>query len=711
MRPSNHGLRSGVFALVLALAAGIAPCAAADKSIPPSRAAEEATLKVSGVGLLRDRELRRSLLLLLGNQRGPTFDANAIEDASVMLVSALGEEGYQRPVVEIQATLTDGTLKRHVFDASFETSLPRPLEVRMVEFRVTPGIRWYVDSVAFTGLRALPVKAARPFFRSEAMLFVLAKQNAYSPSHVENAAGKLLGELRRLGYAEAVVRVETTKIDELSGAVALLVAVEEGALWKVGAVGFDGANAEPVSLPAAERWIGQTWSPALQEDLRNAVARAFYEKGYPDVVVRLVSAAGAMKHGQKAVTISVRIKTGVPVKIGEIRFVGNAITRDSMLRRAVQMQPGQPLNPIELAGVRYRISRLGVFDTVDLGYEPADGRVRDPVFTLKESERYEASLLMGYGSYEQLRGGIELRQRNLFGRAHQSRLLLVQSMKSASGDYTYSVPELFGELIDGAAKVFAFQRKEVAFLRQEFGASFTLKRRIPWLRAEGTLGYTVQALRDKNNTLATQAIDKEQMNVASVDVGLSSDHRDNPMRPRNGFRWFSQLELASRNLGGVAEYQRLELGAAYHTPLGDGRWIHMGCTHGVIAALGSTDATVPVNKLFFPGGDNSIRGYQKGEAAPRGTDGLFLGAKSYLILNVEVEQALTADWSVVALVDALGSAAQLKDYPFSKKLYSAGLGVRYQTLIGPIRAEYGRNINPRLGDPKGTLLISIGYPF
>jgi len=38
-------------------------------------------LKVSGVGFLRDRELRRSLLLLLGSQRGATFDANAIEDA------------------------------------------------------------------------------------------------------------------------------------------------------------------------------------------------------------------------------------------------------------------------------------------------------------------------------------------------------------------------------------------------------------------------------------------------------------------------------------------------------------------------------------------------------------------------------------------------------------------------------------------------------
>jgi outer membrane protein insertion porin family len=382
-----------------------------------------------------------------------------------------------------------------------------------------------------------------------------------------------------------------------------------------------------------------------------------------------------------------------------------------VLRRSVPLPPGDPLNPLALANARYRISRLGVFDTVDLRYDPTDGVVRDPVFTLKESQRYEASLLFGYGSYEQVRGGIELRQLNVFGRAHQSLLQLVQSMKSTTGEYTYSVPELFGESIDGAARLFALQRQEVAFRRQEFGVSFTLQRPIAWLRAEGTVGYTFQALRNQDNELATQATDKAQVNVASVDFGLTGDHRDNPLRPRRGYRWFTQLEVATRNLGGVAEYQRLEFGAAYHTPWGEGHWIHVGVTHGVITTLGTTDATLPVNKRFFPGGDNSIRGYQKGEAAPRGADGLFIGAKSYLLLNFDLEQALPPNWSVVALVDALGSAVQLRDYPFAERLYTAGLGLRYQTLIGPIRVEYGHNLNPRPGDPRGTWQFSIGYPF
>jgi outer membrane protein assembly complex protein YaeT len=695
----------------LALAVAAAFRGVLGASTPSPLAAEPATLKVSGVGLWRDLELRRSLILLLGAQRGATLDANAIEDATVMLFSALGEEGYQKPVVEIEATSADGTVQRLTIDARLETAVPRPFAARAVEFRVKPGARWHVDAVEISGLTVLPLKTARAFFRMDSMLFVLAKTNAYSPARVESAAGALLGELLRRGYAEAVVHADAAKIDEKTGAVALHVAVAEGARWQVAALRFEGTDAATAVLPATTDWIGRVWSATARANLQEAIRRAYYQKGYPDVVVRILAEPGAVQDGVKPVMVTAQIRPGVQVKIGQVRFEGNAITRESVLRRSAQVQADELFDPLALANARYRISRLGVFDQVDLRYEPVDGTVRDPVFTLKETQRDEASLLFGYGSYEQVRGGIEFRQVNLWGLAHQSRILLVQSMKSTSGDYTYSVPELFGESIDGAARLFALQRQEVAFQRQEYGASFTLKRPIPWLRAEGTAGYTFQVLRDNKNELATQATDPTQMNVASIDGGLTGDHRDNPLRPRRGYRWFTQIELAARSLGGTAEYQRLELGASYHTPWGEGHWVHLGVTHGVITTLGTTDATLPVNKRFFPGGDNSIRGYQNGEATPRGADGLFVGAKSYVLINSELEQALTPNWSVVAFVDALGTAAQLKDYPFSERLYTAGLGVRYQTLIGPIRMEYGHNLNPRPGDPRGTWQISIGYPF
>ena len=103
---------------------------------------------------------------------------------------------------------------------------------------------------------------------------------------------------------------------------------------------------------------------------------------------------------------------------------------------------------------------------------------------------------------------------------------------------------------------------------------------------------------------------------------------------------------------------------------------------------------------------------QTDEAAPRDpVTGEYVGAKTYTQLNLEFEQALTRKWTVVAFFDAVGTAIQLEDYPFSEKLYSSGLCVLYNTVIGPVRLEYGHNLNPRPLDPSGTLLFSIGYPF
>ncbi len=61
--------------------------------------------------------------------------------------------------------------------------------------------------------------------------------------------------------------------------------------------------------------------------------------------------------------------------------------------------------------------------------------------------------------------------------------------------------------------------------------------------------------------------------------------------------------------------------------------------------------------------------------------------------------------------DSLGEAVDLADYPFDTTLFSVGAGLRYQSIIGPVRLEYGYNLNPRPDDPSGTLLFSLGFPF
>lgn len=679
-------------------------------ALRPLAAAE---IEVSGLGWFGSRETQRTLRLLIGAQADQALGAPAIEDAALILFHQLADTGYLKPTVTAEIERTDGTTFTHEIHADLSTPLPRPLEAAKVRFKVERGTRYLTTELKFDGLTLMKPDEAADFFVGETMLIPLAADRVYSPAGARQSAGNLEEELRLRGFADAAVRIADEQVDDATGHVRLQLSVHEGGLWRVRELRYEApAGLEPPA-ELIEARIGRRWSSLWRQDTMTAIRGWYYERGYPDVSVRLTALRGEADVNRiHPVAVTVVINPGPQVRLGEVNFTGQVHTREQTMRRVIEAGPGELLNPVTLDNSQARLARLGVFNRVGLRYEPAGENVRDATFVVSEGRRQEVNLLAGYGSYEQLRGGVEWNHYNLWGRAHSHTLRLVQSMKSSAGDYRYTVPDIFGTKINGSARLFGLRREELSFVREEYGANLSLARPLESLGATGTLTYTFRRVRNTRNELATNPIDETQANVASIDFRLNRDKRDNPLSPRRGHRLFVQLEEASKVLGGEVDYQQFLVGASYHTAWGRSRWIHLGLEHGVLTTFGAdNDTAVPVSARFFPGGDGSIRGYNRGEAAPRAANGLFVGAKSYLQLNVELEQALTPKLSAVVFVDGLGMTARLADYPFDETLFSAGVGLRYHTLIGPVRLEYGHNLNPRPLDPRGTLLLSVGFPF
>jgi outer membrane protein insertion porin family len=670
-----------------------------------------AEFKVDGLGWLDNRRAEQKLKLMFGED-GEPVDAGVLEDAALVLISALNGQGYPESSLTVQAVLTDGRVASFPLNSQLEPPLPRPLSVAKATLAFDRGRRFTLEEITFSGLFAIKEQEARAFFVGESALIPLAAERIYSPGRLNRSAGNLEETLRQLGYAEAAVTAGEPAIDRDTGRVRVAISVKEGRRWLIDALEFAVADRGQIPPDLAREHIGRPWNSLWRQDILTAIRRWYYAKGHPDVQVKLTPRPTAAADGTNAVSVLAEVVPGPVVRLGEVRFTGNTHTRDRTIRRLVRSQPGELLDPVRLNNSQARISRLGVFRSVDLHYEPAGEGVRDAVFDLVEGRRQEVNLFGGYGSYEQLRGGVEWRHYNLFDRAHTDNLKLVQSMKSSSGDYTYTMPSLFGTRTSGSARLFGLRREELSFTHEEYGANISLLWPLRRLGYALTTGYTFRHLRNADSELGTQATDEAQADIASVDVSLLRDRRDNPLRPRKGYRLSLQVESANRALGGEVVYQQVVFASSYHTPWGRGRWVHAGFSHGVVTTFGApSDNTLPVSVRFYPGGEGSIRGYQKGEAAPRDAAGLFVGAKSYLQFNLELEQALGGKWSAVLFTDALGTAASLRDYPSADTLYAVGLGVRYQTIIGPLRLEYGHNLNPRPLDPDGTLLFSIGYPF
>ncbi len=669
-------------------------------------------LEVKGLGWFGNRTAEQRLKLLLGEQRGEFLDANGIEDAALVLISAINQNGYLEPTVIARVTLGNGQTEDYPLDAKLEHSLPRPLNVTAATLIIDRGKRFSLESVSFTGLLAISQKEARSFFIGAGLLVPLASERIYSPSRFSRALANLEEALRQQGYADATVTAGEVQVDHKTGKVQAEIKVQEGRKWTVSALNFSVSDQSEPPQKIAGAYINQPWTSLWRQNTATAIRRWYYARGHPDVQVTLTPHATDVADGTKTVAVMAQITPGPIVHIGAITISGNTHTKENTIRRLVPAKTGDLLNPIRLDNGQARISQLGVFQSVDLKTTPADPDVRDVEYAVTEGKRQEFNLLAGYGSYEQLRGGFEWRHYNLFDRAHTDSLKLVQSMKSSQGDYIYTVPELFGTTTDGSVRLFGLNRKEFSFRREEYGANVSVLWPLRRIGIELTTGYTFKHLRNADNELATHATDTSQADVASIDIGLVRDRRDNPLRPTKGYKLSAQVEAANRALGGEVVYQQVILGASYHTRWGSGRWIHAGISHGFVTTFGdSNDSRLPISVRFYPGGDGSIRGYQNGEAAPRTSTGEFIGAKSYLQFNLELEQALTSKWSAVVFGDALGETARMSDYPFSEKLYSVGLGVRYQTIIGPVRMEYGQNLNRRPLDPRGTLQFSIGFPF
>ncbi len=677
--------------------------------VPPS---DTPKLEVHGYGFRGNRELRRSIVLLVDEEEIQFYDAPFIEDAAFIILSIMKQDGYLKPTVRVQLILEDGSEEIFHWRESAEVMLQRPKRTSSVRFQVEPGTLYYYEDIDFTGLTLLDEKYAETFFVPDDYLIPLKAPKAFTPEKLNNSLSNLRDTLVEKGYPNASVVAGEVDIDHETGAVSAHIDVAENEKHIVRDLRKEIFYRDS-TLPPREELIENTGIPFSRRWLQDTtikVRNRFLQKGYPDVEVESRLKHEEMNEDYVAVDLSLRIDTGPKVYLADIVFEGAEKTRESVLKRRARIQPGQVLNRVELQDVRYRLARLGVFESVDLDYEEVAPDRRIAIFKLKEGKEIEAAVLIGYGSYEMLRGGLELVQHNVFGRAHRSRLQAVQSMKASSVEYRYTMPELMGRDINVFTNISALRRKEIDFVRKEYGASLGLLSYSTLINSDVSVRYIYQLL-DSGRFEAAEQYGMDRAQVGAFQFDVSHDSRNNPISPREGYKLSKSIEIAAPAFLGNSNYQKLDLTGSWHKGIGRGVYFNAGLKHGLIISSGSSQNNLPFSKRFFPGGGNSVRGYQHGEASPRDEENNFIGAETYSLLNVELEQMITPSWSLVLFTDGLAMSKRFRNYPYDETLYSIGGGVRYNTFMGPLRVEYGYNPKRRPGDPAGTLHISLGTPF
>jgi len=114
---------------------------------------------------------------------------------------------------------------------------------------------------------------------------------------------------------------------------------------------------------------------------------------------------------------------------------------------------------------------------------------------------------------------------------------------------------------------------------------------------------------------------------------------------------------------------------------------------------------------FKTGGGTTVRGFQQDRLGPLDADGNPTGGDAELVLNSELRFPLYKFFDGVAFIDAGNVYPTIRQLsPFDVKP-SYGFGLRIRTPYLLLRLDYGINMKPKPGAPKGQFFITFGQAF
>ena len=150
-------------------------------------------------------------------------------------------------------------------------------------------------------------------------------------------------------------------------------------------------------------------------------------------------------------------------------------------------------------------------------------------------------------------------------------------------------------------------------------------------------------------------------------------------------------------------------GSTYLDLSGEGNLVLAGRLSVASVSGGSIDE-LPADRLLYAGGGGSVRGYEFRSISPEDEDGDPTGGRGLVESSIELRYRFL-DYGIVPFFDA-GTVTEHTFPSFDEQLqYAAGLGLRYYSAIGPIRADVAVPLNPRPEDDPVAFYISIGQAF
>lgn len=504
----------------------------------------------------------------------------------------------------------------------------------------------------------------------------------------------------------------------LRGPVPVTVRIEPGRQFVFGPIVLaDAATGRPPPpLPIDPATLGiRTGEPARARLVLEAETRlvdAMQDLGYPFAAVPRREAIA--DHATGTLDLTFYLAPGRYAVMGPVAVRGASEVDAEFIARQAGVVPGTPYSRAEIARIRDEMNRLGVFRSVRIveGEEIGpDGQI-PIIIEVEERKMRFVGLGAAYSSTEGSTVSGYWGHRNLFGRAESLRIegevsrLFSNSVTDLQyiAKATFEKPGVYRNNDDLLVEARAFRQVPEAYESRGFGGNVAWRRRFTD-RLEGRIGAEAERSR------ITDAFGTRDYTLVGIPISLSYDSTDSKLDPTEGFRATGQIEPFPEFLGSTVGMTIVK-GAvsAYHAIDDAKRFIVAGRV-----AAGTIDgpnvAIIPADRRFYAGGGGSIRGYAYQGVSPRLPNGQIIGGKSLFEASLEMRMKVTDTIGIVPFLDMGGAfASSTPDFGSDMK-FSAGLGLRYYTAIGPLRLDVAVPLEKGPYDPSLAVYVGLGQSF
>ena len=489
----------------------------------------------------------------------------------------------------------------------------------------------------------------------------------------------------------------------------------EGKIYHVGEVDL-GTPPDPVMATEYETvrvdYAGQIFSPSIASQLKSRLLSIARNAGYYDAEIT-VTALDPVDAGEfKQVDLTTSANYGRKYRVREIQLTGNEKVKNRYFTRMFDEVTDQPYNPDAAGDVVSDMLKSGAFRRVTAIPEVVDpgAALLDLKVEIEEADSQELGIFSGYGSYEGAILGFEYRHLNLFGLVRRFDSRIEASQRGLTGHVNYTDPWFMWSDWQASLGLFGRYRLNEGYTKLENGLRAELRREFH--RKDSITLFAQGSYVDITDFDIDAALLGDENYIDNF-AGLSYevDHRDDVAVPRRGYFFQASNALGSSALGGDYDYLRSTLKFSYHYPIGP-TTIHLGARSGAIVSLGGDDdELLPVDLRFFSGGPRSVRSFPERELGPSDSNGYPVGGEFYSTFNAEYEIPIVGPLSLAVFADAGNLLFEFEDASLDEMHYAGGLGLRFNSPLGPLRLDYGHNLNRGADEPSGAFHIGFGLAF